>query len=143
MLGHVFPAGGGYTEGVELLDLLAHHPSTAKFISLGLARHFVADHPPEALVDRMAQTFLKTDGDLRAVMETMFRSPEFFSEGAWEAKIKSPLEMVASTVRALGGEVLGVIKSRQGLGNYTVDRVLLCHRRADDPGPGSGACGGS
>ena len=63
----------------------------------------MADDPPQALVDRMAQTFMKTDGDLRAVLETMFKSPEFFSEGAWEARIKSPLEMVVSTVRAMGG----------------------------------------
>lgn len=105
VLGHKIPAGGGEEDGLKVIEILAHHPSTAYFISLGLARHFVADHPPEALVNRMAQTFLKTDGDLRAVMETMFRSPEFFSEGAWEARVKSPLEMAASTIRAMGGEV--------------------------------------
>ena len=105
VLGHKIPAGGGEEDGLKVIDILAHHPSTAKFISLGLARHFVADHPPQALVDRMAQTFMKTDGDLRAVMETMFRSPEFFSEGAWEARVKSPLEMAASTIRAMGGEM--------------------------------------
>ena len=105
VLGHKIPAGGGEEDGLKVIDILAHHPSTAKFISLQLARHFVADNPPQALVDRMAQTFMKTDGDLRAVMETMFRSPEFFSEGAWEARVKSPLEMAASTIRAMGGEV--------------------------------------
>jgi len=92
-------------DGLKVIDILAHHPSTAKFISLGLARHFVAENPPQALVDRMAQTFTKTDGDLRAVMETMFRSPEFLSEAAWESRVKSPLEMAASTIRALGGEM--------------------------------------
>jgi uncharacterized protein (DUF1800 family) len=105
VLGHRIEAGGGEEDGLKVIDILAHHPSTAKFISLGLARHFVADHPPQALVDRMAQTFTKTDGDLRAVMETMFRSPEFLSEGAWEARVKSPLEMAASTIRAMGGEM--------------------------------------
>jgi uncharacterized protein (DUF1800 family) len=105
VLGHKIPAGGAEEDGLKVIDILAHHPSTAKFISLGLARHFVADHPPQALVDRMAQTFMKTDGDLRAVMETMFRSPEFFSEGAWEARVKSPLEMAASTIRAMDGEM--------------------------------------
>jgi len=88
-----------------VIDILAHHPSTARFISLGLARHFVSDNPPQALVDRMSQTFMKTDGDLRAVMETMFRSTEFLSEGAWEVRVKSPLEMAASTIRATGGEM--------------------------------------
>jgi len=105
VLGHKIPAGGGEDDGLKVIDILARHPSTAKFISLGLARHFVSDNPPQALVDRMAQTFLKTDGDLRAVMETMFRSPEFFSQGAWEARVKSPLEMAASTIRATGGEM--------------------------------------
>lgn len=105
VLGHRIPAGGGQEDGLKVIDILARHPSTAKFISLGLARHFVADHPPQALVDRMAQTFMKTDGDLRAVMETMFRSQEFFSEGAWDARVKSPLEMAASTIRAMGGEL--------------------------------------
>ena len=87
-----------------MIDILAHHPSTAKFISKELAQRFVADDPPQSLVDRMAQTFTKTDGDLRAVLQTMFTSPEFFSEGAWQAKVKSPFEMVVSAVRALGGE---------------------------------------
>jgi uncharacterized protein (DUF1800 family) len=105
VLGHRIPAGGAEEDGLKVIDILAHHPSTAKFISLGLARHFVADNPPQALVDRMAQTFIKTDGDLRAVMETMFRSPEFSSEGAWQARVKSPLEMAASTIRAMGGEM--------------------------------------
>jgi uncharacterized protein (DUF1800 family) len=105
VLGHKIAAGRGEEDGLQVIDILAHHPSTAKFISLGLARHFVADHPPQALVDRMAQTFTKTDGDLRAVMETMFRSPEFLSEGAWESRVKSPLEIAASTIRALGGEI--------------------------------------
>jgi uncharacterized protein (DUF1800 family) len=105
VLGHKIPAGGGEEDGLKVIDILAHHPSTARFISWGLARHFVADNPPQPLVDRMAQTFLKTDGDLRAVMETMFRSPEFFSEGAWQARVKSPLEMAASAIRALGGDV--------------------------------------
>jgi uncharacterized protein (DUF1800 family) len=105
VLGHKIPAGGGESDGLKAIDILAHHPSTAKFISRGLARHFVADDPPQALVDRMAQTFLRTDGDLRAVMETMLRSPEFLSEGAWEARVKSPLELAASTIRAMGAEL--------------------------------------
>src|SRR5438876_47318 len=91
-------------DGLQVIDILAHHPSTAKFISKELAQRFVADDPPQALVDRMARTFMKTDGDLRAVMKTMFTSTEFFSEGAWKSKIKSPLEMVAGAVRALNAD---------------------------------------
>jgi uncharacterized protein (DUF1800 family) len=104
VLGHKIAAGGGEQDGLQALEILAHHPSTAQFISRELAQRFVADNPPQALVNRMAQTFTKTDGDLRAVLETMFASPEFFSEGAWQAKVKSPFEMVMSAVRVVGGE---------------------------------------
>jgi uncharacterized protein (DUF1800 family) len=103
VLGHRIAAGGEEQDGLEVINILAHHPSTARFISRALAQRFVADDPPPSLVDRMAKTFLKTDGDLRAVMQTMLTSREFFSQGAWQAKIKTPLEMVVSAVRASGG----------------------------------------
>jgi uncharacterized protein (DUF1800 family) len=105
VLGHTIPAMGGEQDGLQVIEILAHHPSTARFISRKLAQRFVADDPPQALVDRMAATFTKTDGDLRAVLQTMFSSPEFFSEGAWRGKLKSPLEMVVSAVRALNADV--------------------------------------
>jgi uncharacterized protein (DUF1800 family) len=105
VLGKTFPRGGGEEEGVQVIELLARHPSTARFISRQLAQRFVADEPPQSLVDRMAETFTKTDGDLRAVMETLLLSREFMSEGAWRAKVKSPLEMVASSLRALDADV--------------------------------------
>jgi uncharacterized protein (DUF1800 family) len=105
VLGHKIPAGGGESDGLQVLDILVHHPSTARFISRALAQRFVADDPPQTLVDRMAQTFTQTDGDLRAVLTTMFNSTEFFSEGAWQAKVKSPLEMVVGAIRAVHGEV--------------------------------------
>jgi uncharacterized protein (DUF1800 family) len=92
-------------DGEKVLDIVAHHPSTARFISTKLAQRFVADDPPASLVGRMAQTFLKTDGNLREVMRTMLDSKEFWSEGAWRSKMKSPLEMVASAVRAVNGDV--------------------------------------
>src|SRR5215813_11039377 len=104
VLGHRIPAGGGEQDALQVIDILSHHPSTAKFISKELAQRFVADDPPQPLVDRMAQTFMKTDGDLRAVLTTMFASPEFFSEGAWQSKIKSPLEMVVSAARAFNAD---------------------------------------
>ena len=75
VLGPHLPGGGGEEEGLRVIDMLARHPSTAKFISRKLAQRFVADDPPQALVDRMADTFTKTDGDLRAVIETMLLSP--------------------------------------------------------------------
>ena len=105
VLGVTIPAGGGESDGEKVLDILAHHPSTAHFISKKLAIRFVADNPPEALVARMAQTFLKTDGDIRQVMKTMIDSKEFWSAGAYKTKVKSPLEMVASAVRVINGNV--------------------------------------
>ena len=105
VMGVKVPAGGGESDGEKVLDILAHHPATAHFISLKLAMRFVADAPPESLVARMAETFQKTDGDIRAVLETMLKSKEFWSEGAYRSKMKSPLEMVASAVRAVNGNV--------------------------------------
>jgi uncharacterized protein (DUF1800 family) len=105
VLGHTLPPGRGEQDGLDVIDILAHHPSTAKFISRKLAQRFVADDPPQALVDRMAATFTKTDGDLRAVLQTMFSSVEFMSEGALQAKLKSPLEMVVSALRVMNADV--------------------------------------
>jgi uncharacterized protein (DUF1800 family) len=105
VLGHVIPAGGGMDDGEKVLDILATHPSTAHFISKELAQRFVADDPPNSLVEQMAQTFLATGGDIREVMKTMLDSKEFWSQGAYRAKLKTPFEMVASSVRALGADV--------------------------------------
>ncbi len=105
VLGVTISAGGGESDGEKVLDILARNPHTARFISTKLAMRFVADDPPEALVNRMAQTFLKTDGDIRQVMLTMIDSKEFWSVDAYRAKVKSPFEMVASAVRALNGDV--------------------------------------
>ncbi len=105
VLGVTIPAGGGEKDGEQVLDIVAHSPATAHFISRKLAQRFVADEPPASLVETMAQTFLKTDGDIREVMRTMLRSKEFWSVGAYRSKMKPPLEMVASAVRAVNGEV--------------------------------------
>jgi uncharacterized protein (DUF1800 family) len=96
---------GGMKDGEQVIELLARHPSTAKFISTKLARRFVSDNPPPALVGRMAKTFESSDGDIRSVLKTMIYSPEFWSREAYRAKIKSPFELVVSTVRALGTDV--------------------------------------
>jgi uncharacterized protein (DUF1800 family) len=117
VLGRTLPAGRGEQDALDVIDMLARHPSTAKFISKKLAQRFVADAPPASLVDRMAATFTKTDGDLRAVLQTMFASPEFFSEGAWRAKFKSPLEVVVSAARALNADVTDTFVLAQRIGD--------------------------
>src|SRR5205085_8332799 len=90
VLGVTISAGGGMNDGLKVLDILAHHPSTARFISRSLAVRFVSDNPPALLIQKMAKTFTKTKGDLRAVMKTMIDSKEFWSDGAYRAKVKSP-----------------------------------------------------
>jgi uncharacterized protein (DUF1800 family) len=96
---------GGMKDGEQVIELLAKHPSTARFISTKLARRFVSDNPPPSLVARMAGTFKSSEGDIRTVMRTMIYSAEFWSRDAYRAKIKTPFELVASTVRALGTDV--------------------------------------
>jgi uncharacterized protein (DUF1800 family) len=95
----------GEDEGMEVLHMLATSPQTAHFISLKLAQRFVSDDPPAVLVDRMAKTFLKKKGDIREVLSTLFHSPEFWAEGTYRAKVKTPFEFVVSSVRATGGDV--------------------------------------
>ena len=107
VLGHKIPAGGGVKDGLMVLDILAHHPATAKFIATKLVRHFVSDNPPQALVDRVAQTYMKTDGDIREMLRTIFSSPEFNSTDAYRAKIKRPFELAISAVRTLGADTNG------------------------------------
>src|SRR6266478_3194769 len=96
---------GGMKDGEQVIDLLVHHPSTAKFVSTKLARRFVSDNPPPVLVSRMTETFQSSDGDIRAVLKTMIWSPEFWSRESYRAKIKTPFELVVSAVRALGSDV--------------------------------------
>ncbi len=101
ILGTRFPAGRGVEEGERVLDLLARHPSTARFIARKLAVRFVSDTPPATLVERAAATFTRTDGDIREVVRTIVTSPEFFATAAYRAKVKSPFELVVSTLRAM------------------------------------------
>jgi len=99
VLGHTIHEGG-MNEGLEVLHILATSPATAKFVATKLAVRFVSDTPSPALVAKMAATFLKTDGDISAVLTTMFRSKEFWAPGVYRAKVKTPLEFLASAVRA-------------------------------------------
>jgi uncharacterized protein (DUF1800 family) len=105
VLGVTIPAGGGIEDGLKVIDILSGSPATARFISKSLAVRFVSDNPSDALVDRMAATFTRTDGDLREVMRTMLNADEFWAAANFRAKLKSPLEMVVSAVRAVNGDV--------------------------------------
>ncbi|HEU5184844.1 MAG TPA: DUF1800 domain-containing protein [Gemmatimonadaceae bacterium] len=101
VLGQRLEAGRGVEDGEQVLDIVAAHPSTARFIATKLARRFVMDDPPESLVDRAAETFRRTDGDIHQVVRTIVTSPEFFSSAAYRAKVKSPFELVVSALRAM------------------------------------------
>ena len=105
VMGKTFAAGGGYDEGVELINMLAHHSSTAKFICRKLAVRFVSDNPPQTLVDKMAASFAKNDGNIKEVLITMVSSPEFWQKEAIREKTKSPFELTISAVRALDANV--------------------------------------
>ena len=107
VLGHKIPAGGGMKDGLMVLDILARHPSTAKFIATKLARRFVMDNPTPALIERIAVAFTKSDGDIRETLRAIFTSPEFNSPAAYRAKIKTPFELAVSAIRTLGGETNG------------------------------------
>ena len=107
----------GESEGREVLHMLATSPQTAHFISLKLAQRFVSDEPPTELVDRMAKTFQKKKGDIREVLSTLFHSPEFWADSSYRAKVKTPLEFVASAVRATGADVQDAMPLARQLNN--------------------------
>ena len=113
VLGHVLPAGRGVEDGESVLDIVSHDPHTARFIAHKLAVRFVSDEPSPALVERAAQTFTRTDGDIREVVRTIITSPEFFSRTAYRSKMKSPFELVASALRAVGAQPDTSMRSAQ------------------------------
>ena len=126
----------GEREGEEMLDVLAHHPSTARFISRKLAMRFVSDNPPQVLVDRMAKTFLEKDGDIREVLRTMFHSPEFWAADAYRAKMKTPFEFVASAARASGADIQNALPlvgtlNRMGMPLYAMQPPTGYSMKAD------------
>src|SRR5215471_9008558 len=104
VLGHKILAGGGIADGERVLDILATHPSTARFIATKLARRFISDDPPPSVIDRAAAVFLKTDGSIRETLRAIITSPEFFSSAAYRAKVRSPFEYAAAALRATSAE---------------------------------------
>jgi uncharacterized protein (DUF1800 family) len=105
----------GEKEGAQVLEMLAKHPSTAHFISKKLAIRFVSDNPPQSLVETMANTYLKSDGDIAEVLRTMFYSREFWDKETYRAKVKTPLEFVVSSIRATGTDVTNALPLVQTL----------------------------
>lgn len=99
VLGVDLPANGGINDALKIIDVLAKHPSTARFIAQKLVRRFVADTPPDALVQRAAQTFTQTNGDIRAVLRVILHSDDF--KNSFARKVKRPFEFVVSAARAL------------------------------------------
>jgi uncharacterized protein (DUF1800 family) len=119
VLGHLIKPGGGQSDGDQVLEILAKHPSTARFIATKLVRRFVSDSPPPALVERAAKRFRDSDGDLREVMRTILTSHEFLAADAVGAKTKTPFEFLTSTLRSTGADVtdaLPLVRALQQLG---------------------------
>lgn len=119
VLGYTIPAGQGIEDGFEVLHILAMDPHTADHIAYELCQRFVADNPPPDLVARASKTYLATQGDIASVLKTILTSPEFYSKGAFRAKVKTPFEYVASALRALdadtnGGQALYGMMSQMG-----------------------------
>ena len=106
VMGHSFGTNGGIKEGVQLIDFLSAHPSTAHFIATKLCRRFVCDDPPEALVKRVAGRFQATDGDIRETLKAIFESPEFLDPRYYQAKVKTPFEFASSSLRAAGTTIV-------------------------------------
>jgi uncharacterized protein (DUF1800 family) len=104
VLGNRLRAGRGIEDGEEVLDIIARHPATARHIARKLVVRFVSDSPPPSLVARAAETFRRTDGDIREVLRTIVTSPEFFSRAAYRAKVKSPFELVTSALRTMNAD---------------------------------------
>jgi len=99
LLGQTYPEAG-MAEGLMAIRTIAHHPSTARHVARQLAVHFIADQPPQAAIDRLAQVFMQTGGDLHAVSLALVDQPEAWS--SYQQKIKSPFDLVASAIRATG-----------------------------------------
>jgi uncharacterized protein (DUF1800 family) len=100
LLGQNFK-NNGMQEGEDAIRMLARHPATAKRITLRLAQTFVSDQPSQALLEKLASTFTRTQGDMRAVMQAIIEAPEFWS--ADNSLFKTPLDYACSALTAQGG----------------------------------------
>lgn len=109
-LGKTFAAGGGEEEGERALDLLAAHPATARHLSYEIAQYFVADNPPPQLVEKLAKRWRETDGDIGKVLDTLFKSPEFWSADVVAKKFKTPWQYLVSSLRATGLPMVANVK---------------------------------
>ena len=114
-LGKTFAAGGGEEEGERALDLLAAHPATARHLSYKIAQYFVADNPPPQLVKKLAKRWRETDGDIGKVLDTLFKSPEFWSAEAVAKKFKTPWQYLVSSLRATGLPMVTNVKPLLGI----------------------------
>jgi uncharacterized protein (DUF1800 family) len=124
VMGHTFNYGGE-KDGEEALKMLAADPHTSKFISMEIARHFVSDSPPPALLDRMTKEYQSSGGDIRSVMRAMIYSPEFWSKQTYRSKVKTPFELVSSTARALNADVAISLPLAQWVGRMG-EPLFLC-----------------
>src|SRR5579872_5815649 len=115
VLGVYFPPGGEMEEGEKMIHILAHSPATAHHIAFELCQRFVSDVPPKALVDRVAQRFLATNGDLRETVKAVIDSPEFWAEDDYRAKVKSPFEFAISAVRAVDATIVNPVPIARAL----------------------------
>ncbi len=98
---------GGMNDGLKVIDILVNHPSTAKFIARKLAVKFVSDNPSEALVQRVADAFHNSKGDIKTTLRALFTDKEFFAPENYRAKIKTPFEVVVSAIRTVGADTNG------------------------------------
>jgi uncharacterized protein (DUF1800 family) len=115
VLGRTINSGGGLGDGEQVLDIFAAHPATARHIATKLAIRFVSDTPSAEVIDRLASRFAATKGDLREVMKSLVSSPEFLSPATYRTKVKTPLEFVASALRATGAELRTALPLSRGL----------------------------
>jgi uncharacterized protein (DUF1800 family) len=108
LLGRLLPSSDSQQEGERALDLLAAHPSTAKFISTELVEYFVSDQPDPALVDRLARRFQESGGDIKSVLKALFDSPQFWARKNYQTQFKTPYQYVLSSLRASATPVRNV-----------------------------------